>query len=365
VKVLHLVSSPTMTGPADPALQLAAAQRVHLDYDARIAFDQRRTGDMHRHAAALGVPVVSDLTVCTKGTVGEAFNDRRRLRQLADEYDVVHAHASHDHALASFAKGRAKLIRSIHHPRNTARRPFQRFAFGRTDGFIVVAGAHRTRLMASYPTIPGDRIIVVPGAVDPERYHADLDGGAFREAHQIPPDALVIGMVARFQAGRGQPALIEAVRGLGTAHVALIGKGETQPTILEAIESAKLTERVHLYGFRDHDLPEAFASCDVTVLLREGNDASCRAILQSMACGIPVIGARYAAMEDAIEDGMTGLLVPPDDAESLQGALRRFAALTPEARTRMGEAARARILAQHTERARGEAVDAFYRAVER
>ena len=368
MRVLHLVASSTMTGPADPALQLAAAQRRFLGYDARIAFDSRRPGDMTQRAAEHAVPVEPGLIVCTKGSLADAWRDRRRLRALADECDVVHVHASHDHALATFAKGRAPLIRSIHHPRSTERRAFQRLAYDRTDGFITVASRHRERLLASYPSIDASRIAVVPGAVDPERYHQGADGAALRQAHRIPEGAFVVGMVARFQAGRGQIQLLEAIaaahqRSSPPVHLALIGKGETQPEIERAIRRLGLEDGVHLYGFRDADLPDAFASCDVTVLLREGNDASCRAVLQSLACGVPVIGARYAAIEDAIGHEQTGLLIPPDDLGALRSAIEWIVDLPEAQRAEMAAQARANAVGRFTEKARAEAVDRFYAVV--
>jgi glycosyltransferase involved in cell wall biosynthesis len=175
-------------------------------------------------------------------------------------------------------------------------------------------------------------------------------------------------MIARFQAGRRQVELIRAFakveRTLNAgAFLALIGKGETQAEIEAAIAEEKIGDRVRLYGFRDADLPEAIASLDATVLLKEGSDAGCRAVLQSLACGVPVIGARVPAITEALEGSGAGWLIDPVDLEALEGALREAILRGPEQRSTMATAARSKVLAAYTERARVERIAEIVRAV--
>lgn len=362
-----------MTGPADPALQLARTQRERLGYEVAIAFDTIREGDMALRAREAAVPVEPSLALCTKGGVLRALRDRRRLTELMTRYDVVHAHASHDHALAGLAhrsEQGARLVRTIHHPRSAERRIFQRIAHHRTDALILLAEAHRRRLLVSYPRLEPARLAVIPGAVDPERFSPDKRGDAIREELGIPLGVPVIGMVARFQPGRRQEELIRALAEIRPAAVsvepwlALIGKGETHSQLEAAVKSAGLESRTRFYGFRDTDLPEAIRSCDATVLLQEGNDASCRAVLQSLACGVPVIGARHAAIVEAIEGHGCGWLVNAGDVGELARTLQHCLSMSPRERAAMGERARARVLARYTETERARRVDDLYRRVQ-
>lgn len=358
-----------MTGPADPALSLAKAQRDLLGIDATIAYDTVREGDMHRRVRELGVPALESLSLCTKGGLMRALADRRRLRSLASEHDVIHAHASHDHGLATLSVAATlptRVIRSIHHPRSTKKRAFQKIAYHRTDGFLLVAEAHRAALAAAYPGIDPARMVVVPGAVDPDRFSDQKSGAELRRKFEIPSDAFVVGIVARFQPGRLQPLLIEAVaraRRQTTADLwlVLIGKGETQIEIERAIARHALAGTTRLYGFRDEDLPEAIRSCDVTVLLKEGSDASCRAVLQSMSAGVPVIGAKIDAVEDALSGADLGRIVPRNDVEVLTRAILELSSLPADQLREMGARARRRVLERYTERIRAERVSAFYR----
>lgn len=365
MKILHLVSSPTLTGPADPALGLARAQRALLGLDVELACDHLRPGNLIEKARAAGVPVVDALRLSTKGGLFDALADRRALRRLADEHDVVHAHTSHDHALAVLARGRAKIVRTIHHPRSLARRGLQGWAYARTDGFVLVAEAHRARLAESYPFVDASRIVVVRGAVDVERFRPGLDGSALRAQHELPAGAFVVGMVSRIKPGRRHEVLLDAFMRARThtpreLHLVFVGKGEGEPALKAAIAARGLGDVTHLYGFRDEDLPEAYASMDVSVLLSEGNDAGCRAVLESLASGVPVIGGRWPAIVDALDGELAGRLVDPDDVPALADALVEAASLDAPARAARARSARARVEARYTERVRAEAVVALY-----
>lgn len=367
MKVLHLVSSPTLTGPADPALTLAKAERRTLGIDARIAFDRARPGNMEAKAGLAGVPIVDGMTLSTKDGLRAALRDRKVLRSLATEYHVLHAHTSHDHALAVLARRDARIVRTIHHPRSALRRGAQGFAYARTDGFIAITEAHRTALLASYPRLDPGRVVVIPGAVDTLRFHPGVDGRAFRRAHDLDDDAFVVAMVARIKPGRRHHVLVaafaEVSKRVPRARLLFIGKGEGEPELRDVIDRTGIVSRVRFVGFRDADLPEATKSADVTVLLSEGNDAGCRAVLESLALGVPVIGGRHAAVVDALEGADCGFVVDPDDPEDLARALERVATADADRIAAWRQNARARAEARYSEDRLARDVARFYDTV--
>lgn len=368
MRILHLVSSPTMTGPADPALQLARAQRSDLGLDAWIAIDRRRTGDLEEKAKALGVPVAEGLDLSTTAGPISAVGDLFGLRRVAAPFDVLHAHSSHDHALAatSAALGRssALLVRTIHHPRSARRRGLQGFTYRRTDGFVVVAEPHRTLFLESYPAVAPERVLVSRGAVDTERFRPSREAGSeLRRSFGVPEHALLFAIVSRIKPGRRHELLVRALQRLRArfpAHLAMIGKGEGEPGVRAAVEAAGLKEVVHFFGFRDADLPDAIRAADFTILLAEGNDAGCRAVLESLACGVPVIGADLPAIREALDGAGCGTLIPPDDEDALVDAMAGAAQTTDAQRRELRERARARVLERYTNRGRAELIAGFY-----
>lgn len=357
MRILHLASFPTMTGPADPALGLARAQRA-AGLDVSIAIDRLREGNMLSKVEASGVTLVDGMELSTKSKPSVIVKDTATLRRISADYDVVHVHDSHAHALAAFgARGRI-LVRSIHHPRSARRRSFQDIAYRKTNGFVMPAEAHRRLLLDNYE-LAEQQVIVVRGAVDEARFHPGVDGAALREAHGIDPRAFVFGMIARIKPGRGQELLLDAFGDVaGRAMLVYIGKGEGEPTLDEAIGARPYADRVRRYGFRDKDLPEAIASCDVTVLLEEGNDAGCRAVLESMSLGVPVIGAAHPAIAEALAD--VGTTIPIRDRDALAGALREALDRSAAATAALGAKCRAQIEAHHTDAKRAAVVLAFY-----
>jgi glycosyltransferase involved in cell wall biosynthesis len=113
-------------------------------------------------------------------------------------------------------------------------------------------------------------------------------------------------------------------------------------------------------NYRKNDLPETYAALDVAVLLVPGSDGTCRAMLEAMACGRPVIGSRTGAISDTLVPGETGWLIEPGNRRELAAAL--VAALTdPERTRRMGQAAPRRHRTPSFTASQCEATVAVYR----
>ena len=356
-----------MTGPADPALSIARAQ-LKLGHDVLFGYDTKREGNMARKLREAEIPAAEGLSLCTIKALSTSLADRRRLRVLAPQFDIVHSHTSHDHGLMVSFPRTNTLVRTIHHGRSTRRRGLQGYAYARTEGLITVTQAHQTALLQNYPKLNADKTTVIGGAVDEVRFHLEVDGRSMRTKHHLDPADLVFGIVARIKPGRGHALLARAFRNLTEngaldARLVLIGTGEGLPATRNVIDQLGLSERVRYYGFCDDDLPEAIASCDFTVLLEEGNDATCRAILESMALGVPVIAASHPAIRDALEGADAGLLFPIRDEDALVARMREAAAWSKERKMAVGQNARKRIIDNHTEDARGQAVLDFYERV--
>jgi colanic acid/amylovoran biosynthesis glycosyltransferase len=160
-------------------------------------------------------------------------------------------------------------------------------------------------------------------------------------APEEPPHVLYVG---RLSPEKGVLELVEACRGLP----------------LEVVGDGPLRERVRgAIGFvPPGELGRRYERAAVVVApsRREGYGVVVR---EAMAWGRPVVASRVGGLADAVEDGVTGLLVPPCDVEALRAALVRLLA-DPELRVRLGAAARARAVEGLSFEASADALSAVY-----
>ena len=138
-----------------------------------------------------------------------------------------------------------------------------------------------------------------------------------------PPHVLYVG---RLSTEKGLDELVEAARGM---ELVVVGDGPLRARVPAAVGFVPPTELGRWYE------RAAVVACPSR---REGYGVACR---EAMARGRPVVATAVGGLLDAVEDGVTGLLVPPRDPQALRAALERLLG-DPDLRTRLGAAARER-----------------------
>jgi glycosyltransferase involved in cell wall biosynthesis len=363
MRVLELLSSPVWTGPAEPMASVAGYLQSR-GHEVEVAVDARRRGDLRARLRALGFTLRDDLALTTKGFPPALPGDARRLAHIGHRFDVVHAHFSNDHTAALIGlwrrRERPRVVRTVHSSRSLRARPMQGWAHRHTDGLVTVCAAH-ARILAERFRVPEERILVTGGAVDAEAFRPDgpdLRGDLGLEAGQP-----VAGVISRVKPGRRHAELLTAFRGVADripgARLLVVGRGEGLAEVKERARRLGLAREVVFAGYRTGpELAAAYRTLDVKVLLAEGNDGTCRALLEAMACGRPGVAYRFGAPAETIVDGATGVLVEEGDVHGLAEALASLLG-APERARAMGAAAREHVRSRFTEAARGEAVEQF------
>jgi len=163
---------------------------------------------------------------------------------------------------------------------------------------------------------------------------------------KIPADAVVVGFVGRIVRDKGMQELAHAWQHLREdhphLHLLLVGEYEEQDPVPAWVEQTFATDpRVHTTGWVSDAAPY-YAIMHLLVLpsYREGFPNT---PLEAAAMELPVVATRIPGNVDAVEDEVTGLLVPPRDAEALEQAIRRYLDC-PELRQQHGKAGRERVL---------------------
>jgi glycosyltransferase involved in cell wall biosynthesis len=189
-----------------------------------------------------------------------------------------------------------------------------------------------------------DKVDVIYNAVDFSQTTATLTRDAVRETLGIPAGAPVAGVIARLTEQKGHRHLLDALAAtpqLADVHLLVVGGGELRDELVRHAETRGLAPRVHWVGPR-RDLGNLLAAMDVFVMpsLWEGLPLS---LVLAMGAGLPVVATAVAGIPEVVQDGRTGLLVPPCDSGALGGALARVFE-DAEFRQRIGADAQASVL---------------------
>jgi sugar transferase (PEP-CTERM/EpsH1 system associated) len=192
--------------------------------------------------------------------------------------------------------------------------------------------------------VPQGRITQIYNGVDIDLFHPSPDGrkaiGPYSD-----PGHFVVGTVGRMQPVKDQVTLVRAMIELWRSdeslrkwlRLALVGDGPLRAEIEELLRQENATGLVWLAGARD-DVPRLMRGLDLFVLpsLAEGVSNT---LLEAMASGLPVVATRVGGNPELMEEGRSGMLVPPAHPHAMAAAIREYC-LNREMARRQGVLAR-------------------------
>jgi glycosyltransferase involved in cell wall biosynthesis len=263
-------------------------------------------------------------------------------------------HTYHGHVFDGyFGPRRARVFLSV-----------ERALARHTDCLIAVSQAVRRDLLALGVGRAEQFRVVSPGLDLGPLLGADAMRGSLREELGIPPDAALVGIVARLVHIKAHEVFLRAaarvVRDAPGCRFVVIGDGERRAE-LEALAAREgLATRAHFLGWR-RDLPRIYADLDI-VALTSRSEGSPVALIEAMAAGRPVVATRVGGVPDVVDDGVTGRLVPPGDAAAAAGAILELLSDPKRAQT-IGQAARERVAPRFSVARLLTDLDELYRAL--
>lgn len=281
----------------------------------------------------------------------------------AVEADVIHNHMYRAEVVGTQAAWRVAesgsrrpyVVGTVHSSRvrSDEDRDLIRSLTPSMDHLIAVSRAIVRKLEDEGRT--GAPISLIYNGVDLTRYAEPDICGTLHDEFPIPVGAPIVGVVARLEPEKGHPTLLDAwpavVAAVPEAHLLIVGEGsqrealEAQAAALGllgprreatlAVAAANMRQQASVPGARDaarpsvtftgrrDDVPAVTAALDVAVLpsYREAQGLS---ILEAMALMRPVVASAVGGIPEMIEDGRTGLLVPPHDPAALAAAITRL-----------------------------------------
>lgn len=345
MKVLHLYANHKWTGPAELALQQVAA--LNADGRCRAALALAGHHDPDRpHAIAercrrLALPVKDGLQLRRHFHLRSLLADSRLLARWVNEggFDLLHCHQAGDHLLASLAlrlaRRRVPLVRSFWDNAPPGRGPRSWLAFRETDLVLAPFNGLAKALRQRFPHLAG-RIRTQPPVLPPVPVPAAREVHRAREALRaelsLGPESVLIGLTARIQPRRRWSLAWDAMARLARRHpdwhLCVLGRpdeGVFDRLCRQPLAERGITHRVHFLGYRqDADYYRALLAFDAFLFLVPGSDATCRALREAMALGLPAAATDLGYLPEIVADGRTGVVVPAEAsrlADSLEALL--------------------------------------------
>jgi glycosyltransferase involved in cell wall biosynthesis len=291
------------------------------------------------------------------------WNDLRTLWQLIriirrGQYDIVHTHNSKGGILGRLAAWLCRvpiIIHTIHgfafHDSETAMRKqlfifLERWAAKMADKLIVISQPLQDWGLKLAIGKPAQYTKIYSG-IEIDKFKVDVDVSALRKKLGIGEHDFVFGLVAKLWDGKGHITAIEALKQLlprvPNARLVFVGDGYLREVLEQHAKKVAVEERIVFTGFRS-DIAELNAMFDVAILVSDFEGMG-RVLLEAMVMGRPAVASNVGGIPDVVDDGQTGILIPPGDSPALAAALERLY-LDSNLRQSMGVAGKKKITEQ-------------------
>jgi glycosyltransferase involved in cell wall biosynthesis len=375
MKVLHLISSGGMYGAEAVILNLSRILNEGGHASEVAVFSNSTNPNLQLHERALQEGIQSHLVPCSGQVDRTAMNVLREL-VARSEADVVHAHGFKADVYAYLAMRRTEvpLVSTCHTWYDTdwlvtLYGKIDRMVLRRFARVVAVSDEVRRQLLAAGAS--EDRVSIVRNGID------------LRPFENVTPalrvemgagDTAIVGLIGRLANSKGVDLYIEAAARVLShgvkAQFVVVGEGPDQEMLARKIDDMNLNGQAILLGRRD-DMPAVYASLDIMVSASR-QEGLPMAILEGMASGLPLVATSVGEVPTVVNEGRTGLLVPPEDADALATAIEKLLN-NPAERVRMGTAGRERICEEYSAermaedylRVYGEAKSSMQKAAER
>ena len=221
---------------------------------------------------------------------------------------------------------------------------FINFLMGRyADKIVTVSQAVASHVNES-PFIKEGQVQVIYNGVDNAVYHP-MQASTVREQFAIPEESLVIGMVGRVNAWKGQGDFLEAVTPIleqnpnaiaFLAGSAFAGEEWRVEELESTIAKSSVASQIKRIDYYEHTT-ELYNMFDIFVLPSTNPDPLPTVVLEAMACGKPVVGYRHGGVCEMVAEGINGLLTTPNQPAELSKVIQELVE-NPEKRNQFGQA---------------------------
>jgi glycosyltransferase involved in cell wall biosynthesis len=250
-------------------------------------------------------------------------------------FDLIDGHFAYPDGLSAALLGgmfrvpvvitlRGSIVRLRHYPLH---RPQIRWALRRAARVLAVSQSLKE--VAAGLGVPAEHIRVIPNGVDADVFVPREPADA-RRALGLPPDATIILSVGGLNEGKGHHRVVAQLPELARRFPALLyvivggeRPGDSSRALIESV-AARLgvSNRVRLVGERPHDEIASWLAAADLFCLATRSEGWANVLLESLACGTPVVSTRVGGNAEIVSHEGLGILVPAQDDRALSAAIR-------------------------------------------
>jgi glycosyltransferase involved in cell wall biosynthesis len=340
VRILHTESS---TGWGGQEIRILTEAQGMLGRGHQVTLVTPASAEIYPAARKRGIPTVA--LPIEKKRFGALAAMTRWLGAHRRELDVINTHSSTDSWLVALActwlRDAPPIVRTRHVSTAVGKNGPTRWLYQTATRHVVTTGEALRRQLAEENGFDPARITSVRTGIDLGAFRP-LDRAECRRALGVE-DRPTLGILATLRDWKGHDYLLDAWALLKTKfpewRLLFIGDGPRRAHLEGRVAGEGLAESVRFVGNRD-DVPPWLNSLDLFTLPSYGDEGVPQGIMQAMACGLAVVTTSVGAIEEAVQRGQTGLIVPARNAQALADALGALMNDAPRRRA-MGKAGQA------------------------
>ena len=297
------------------------------------------------------LPPASHVVVLNKQpgvSIKTIFKLRSTIQRLKP--DIIHTHGLGPllySAAATFCSQHQTILHGEHREllpseQTPSKLMLRRLLYHRCKSIHTVSNSLRLHL-ATFG-FPKDRLLAIPNGVDTQRFKT-ANKPETRKTLNLPEHALILGMLANFRPEKGHVRLIKGFNLIANQHknlhLLLVGDGPAAEPIKAEVQASHASDRIHLVGHQSN--PEPWYQAMDLLIVPSSAEGLSNAVLEAMACGVPVLASQACGNDEAIQHLATGFICNLTSPANIEIALKNALASTTNLQA-MGVAARKRMV---------------------
>jgi glycosyltransferase involved in cell wall biosynthesis len=215
----------------------------------------------------------------------------------------------------------------------------------------ILTVSERVRKFFTVNNKISQKTITVYNGINANVFNPQVVSSNIKNELGLGKNTVIIGSIGVLEKDKGQKYLIEAIailksEGINNIACIICGTGLEETNLKKLVYANGLSDEVLFLGFRN-DIPSVLKILDMIVITSLTIESFSMVAVEAMSMKVPVIATKVGGLPEVVDDGKTGILIPPGDVDALSKAIK-YLLKNPELKLEMGKNARNRVLQKFT-----------------